>query len=90
MHEGQHEPLPCQDEYEHDVDWWSKLFWATGDADKSLKYKYKKYHTLEVRRVLGKAGGLKSPTRRVTDLALVSLGSLGFVFVSLETKSYIA
>ena len=36
------------------MDWWSKLFWATGDADKSLQYKYKSYHTLTVR-VLGKA-----------------------------------
>ncbi|XP_041511848.1 fer-1-like protein 5 [Microtus oregoni] len=37
-----------EDDYEHDVDWWSKLFWATGDADKSLPYKYKSYHTLTV------------------------------------------
>uniref|UniRef100_A0A8C6QPE9 Fer-1 like family member 5 n=1 Tax=Nannospalax galili TaxID=1026970 RepID=A0A8C6QPE9_NANGA len=37
-----------EDEYEHDVDWWSKLFWATGDANKSLKYKYKNYYTLKV------------------------------------------
>lgn len=42
-------PLLCQDDYEHDVDWWSKLFWATGDADRSLQYKYKSYHTLTVR-----------------------------------------
>ncbi|XP_072879304.1 fer-1-like protein 5 isoform X4 [Chlorocebus sabaeus] len=35
------------DEYEHEVDWWSKLFWAT-DEHKSLKYKYKDYHTLKV------------------------------------------
>lgn len=41
-------PLPCQDEYEHEVDWWSKLFWATGDDPKSLKDKYKDYHTLKV------------------------------------------
>lgn len=39
-------PLP-QDEDESEVDWWSKLFWATGDG-KSLKYKDKDYHTLEV------------------------------------------
>lgn len=39
--------LPGQDEYEHEVDWWSKLFWATGDP-KSLKYKDKDYHTLKV------------------------------------------
>lgn len=39
-------PLP-QDEDEYEVDWWSKLFWATGDG-KSLKYKDKDYHTLEV------------------------------------------
>ncbi|KAB1256675.1 Fer-1-like protein 5 [Camelus dromedarius] len=38
----------AEDEYEHEVDWWSKLFWATGDAPKSLKYKYKDYHTLKV------------------------------------------
>ncbi|ELK23215.1 Fer-1-like protein 5 [Myotis davidii] len=36
-----------QDEDEYEVDWWSKLFWATGDG-KSLKYKDKDYHTLEV------------------------------------------
>ncbi|KAK2093226.1 Fer-1-like protein 5 [Saguinus oedipus] len=35
------------DEYEHDVDWWSKLFWAT-DEHKSPKYEYKDYHTLKV------------------------------------------
>ncbi|XP_064428635.1 fer-1-like protein 5 [Mirounga angustirostris] len=40
-------PSKAQDEYEHEVDWWSKLFWATGDA-KSLQYKYKDYHTLQV------------------------------------------
>lgn len=48
--------LPCQDEYEHEVDWWSKLFWATGDVKgdvKSLRYKYKDYHTLKVWRPLG-------------------------------------
>ncbi|XP_076413608.1 fer-1-like protein 5 isoform X1 [Peromyscus maniculatus bairdii] len=37
-----------EDDYEHDVDWWSKLFWATGDADSSVPYKYKSYHTLKV------------------------------------------
>nr|KAF6301287.1 fer-1 like family member 5 [Pipistrellus kuhlii] len=37
----------AEDEDEYDVDWWSKLFWATGDG-KSLKYKDKDYHTLEV------------------------------------------
>ncbi|KAL1771885.1 fer-1 5 [Sigmodon hispidus] len=36
------------DDYEYDVDWWSKFFWATGDDDKSLKYKYKSYHTIKV------------------------------------------
>ncbi|XP_024427595.2 fer-1-like protein 5 [Desmodus rotundus] len=36
-----------KDEYEHEVDWWSKLFWATGNP-KSLKYKDKDYHTLKV------------------------------------------
>ncbi|XP_016074714.1 PREDICTED: fer-1-like protein 5 [Miniopterus natalensis] len=36
-----------EDEYEEVVDWWSKLFWATGEA-KSLKFKDKDYHTLEV------------------------------------------
>uniref|UniRef100_A0A8C0NM80 C2 domain-containing protein n=1 Tax=Canis lupus familiaris TaxID=9615 RepID=A0A8C0NM80_CANLF len=39
--------LPSTDEYHHEVDWWSKLFWATGDV-KSLQYKYKDYHTLKV------------------------------------------
>ncbi|XP_023396913.2 LOW QUALITY PROTEIN: fer-1-like protein 5 [Loxodonta africana] len=38
----------AEDEYEHDVDWWSKLSWATRDAPKSLKYKDKDYHTLKV------------------------------------------
>ncbi|XP_021565491.1 fer-1-like protein 5, partial [Carlito syrichta] len=38
----------AEDEYEHEMDWWSKLFWATGDDHKSLKYKYKDYHTLKV------------------------------------------
>ncbi|CAH7227352.1 Fer1l5 [Phodopus roborovskii] len=37
-----------EDDYEHDVDWWSKFFWATGDADKSPNYKYKSYHLLKV------------------------------------------
>uniref|UniRef100_A0A2K6FEI9 Fer-1 like family member 5 n=1 Tax=Propithecus coquereli TaxID=379532 RepID=A0A2K6FEI9_PROCO len=37
-----------KDQYEHEVDWWSKLFWATGDDHKSPKYKYKDYHTLKV------------------------------------------
>uniref|UniRef100_A0A8C9ANG7 Fer-1 like family member 5 n=1 Tax=Prolemur simus TaxID=1328070 RepID=A0A8C9ANG7_PROSS len=37
-----------KDHYEHEVDWWSKLFWATGDDHKSPKYKYKDYHTLKV------------------------------------------
>ncbi|XP_011812036.1 PREDICTED: fer-1-like protein 5 [Colobus angolensis palliatus] len=37
----------AEDEYEHEVDWWSKLFWAT-EEHKSLKYKYKDYHTLKV------------------------------------------
>ncbi|GAB1284876.1 Fer-1-like protein 5 [Apodemus speciosus] len=35
-------------DYEPEVDWWSKLSWATGDADKSLHYNYKSYHTLQV------------------------------------------
>ncbi|XP_004633299.1 fer-1-like protein 5 isoform X1 [Octodon degus] len=38
----------AEDEYEHEVDWWSKLFWATGDDQKSPKYKYQDYHTLKV------------------------------------------
>uniref|UniRef100_A0A8C7BKZ9 Fer-1 like family member 5 n=1 Tax=Neovison vison TaxID=452646 RepID=A0A8C7BKZ9_NEOVI len=38
---------PSTDQYQHEVDWWSKLFWATGDA-KALQYKYKDYHTLKV------------------------------------------
>ncbi|XP_012666478.1 fer-1-like protein 5 [Otolemur garnettii] len=37
-----------KDAYEHEVDWWSKLFWAIGDEHKSPKYKYKDYHTLKV------------------------------------------
>ncbi|KAJ1078187.1 hypothetical protein K5549_011514 [Capra hircus] len=37
-----------EDEYDQEVDWWSKLFWATGDAPQTLKYKYKDYHTLKV------------------------------------------
>nr|KAF6273936.1 fer-1 like family member 5 [Myotis myotis] len=37
----------AEDEDEYEVDWWSKLFWATGDG-KSPKYKDKDYHTLEV------------------------------------------
>ncbi|XP_027988522.2 fer-1-like protein 5 [Eptesicus fuscus] len=37
----------AEDEDEYEVDWWSKLFWATGDG-KSLKYRDKDYHTLEV------------------------------------------
>lgn len=45
-------PLPGQDAYEHEVDWWSKLFWATGD-DKSLKFKDRDYHTLKVWRPPG-------------------------------------
>ncbi|XP_036080949.1 fer-1-like protein 5 [Rousettus aegyptiacus] len=36
-----------EDEYEHEVDWWSKLFWATGD-DKSPKHKDRDYHALKV------------------------------------------
>lgn len=56
--EGQNAPPPhCQDEHDQEVDWWSKLFWATGDAPLSLKYKYKEYHTLKVCR----------PLRRETD-----------------------
>uniref|UniRef100_A0A8C4L2L3 C2 domain-containing protein n=1 Tax=Equus asinus asinus TaxID=83772 RepID=A0A8C4L2L3_EQUAS len=38
----------AEDEYEHEVDWWSKLFWATGDLQQPFKYKYKDYHTLKV------------------------------------------
>ncbi|XP_040309841.1 fer-1-like protein 5 isoform X1 [Herpailurus yagouaroundi] len=41
------ESSKAEDEYEHEVDWWNKLFWATGDA-KSLQYKHKDYHTLKV------------------------------------------
>lgn len=41
-------PLLGQDEYdEHEVDWWSKLFWVTGDT-KSLQYEDRDYHTLKV------------------------------------------
>lgn len=65
--EGQNDPLPCQDEYEHEVDWWSKLFWATGDLQQPLKYKYKDYHTLKVWRPLGgeiaERDGIKSAGR---------------------------
>nr|XP_020021559.1 fer-1-like protein 5 [Castor canadensis] len=38
----------AEDEYEHEVDWWSRLFWVTGGDQKSLKYKYKDYYTLKV------------------------------------------
>ncbi|MBZ3885416.1 Fer-1-like protein 5 [Sciurus carolinensis] len=38
----------AEDEYEHEVDWWSKFFWATGDNQRALKYKYKEYHTIKV------------------------------------------
>ncbi|XP_058134096.1 fer-1-like protein 5 [Dasypus novemcinctus] len=38
----------AEDEYEHDVDWWSKLFWATDDTHLSPKFKDKDYHTLKV------------------------------------------
>ncbi|XP_062933805.1 fer-1-like protein 5 [Cynocephalus volans] len=38
----------AEDEYEHDVDWWSRFFWATGDGHKSLKNKYKDYYSLKV------------------------------------------
>nr|XP_027775573.1 fer-1-like protein 5 [Marmota flaviventris] len=38
----------AEDEYEHEVDWWSKFFWATGDSEKTPKYKYKDYHTIKV------------------------------------------
>lgn len=54
MPESQQRPLLGQDDYEHEVDWWSKLSWAMGNADKSLNYNYKSYHTLKVWRVLGK------------------------------------
>ncbi|XP_021053268.1 fer-1-like protein 5 [Mus pahari] len=38
-----------EDDYEEEeVDWWSKLAWATGDVDKSLNYNHKSYHTLKV------------------------------------------
>lgn len=46
-------PLPRQDDYEHEVDWWSKLLWATGNIPKTVKYKYKDLHTLEVRGPMG-------------------------------------
>lgn len=71
--------LPCQDQYQHEVDWWSKLFWATGDA-KALQYKYKDYHTLKVWRSLG---GETAETHneicwgRPADLALMPLGMTG-------------
>ncbi|XP_043323629.1 fer-1-like protein 5 [Cervus canadensis] len=38
----------AEDANDQEVDWWSKLFWATGDAPRTLKYKYKDYHTLKV------------------------------------------
>lgn len=52
--ESQQGRLLGQDDYEQEVDWWSKLSWATGNADKSLNYNYKSYHTIKVWRVLGK------------------------------------
>lgn len=59
------------------MDWWSKLFWATGDA-KSLQYKHKDYHTLKVWRPLG--GEIaetqnKICWQRLANLALVPLGT---------------
>ncbi|KAM5227805.1 fer-1-like protein 5 [Ctenodactylus gundi] len=38
----------AEDEYEQEVDWWSKLLWATEDEHQSPKYMYKDYHTLKV------------------------------------------
>ncbi|XP_055462731.1 fer-1-like protein 5 [Psammomys obesus] len=40
-------PRKDEDDYDHDVDWWSKLLWATNE-DKSPKYKYQSHHTLKV------------------------------------------
>ncbi|XP_045139771.1 fer-1-like protein 5 [Echinops telfairi] len=37
-----------EDDYDYEVDWWSKFFWATGDAHRSLKYQDRDYHTLKV------------------------------------------
>lgn len=40
--------LPGQDEFEYEVDWWSKLFWATGHDQKSWTDVDRNYHTLQV------------------------------------------
>ncbi|XP_055985030.1 fer-1-like protein 5 [Sorex fumeus] len=37
-----------QDNLQYDVDWWSKLFWATGLDQQTQEYKYKDYFPLEV------------------------------------------
>lgn len=57
------------------MDWWSKLFWATGDG-KSLKYKDKDYHTLEVWKPQeGDCRGGIKPAGQPADLALIPLGT---------------
>ncbi|XP_049640551.1 fer-1-like protein 5 [Suncus etruscus] len=38
----------AQDNTEYDVDWWSKLFWATGIEQKAQEYKFKDYFALQV------------------------------------------
>lgn len=40
--------LSSQDNTEYDVDWWSKLFWATGMEQKAQEYKFKDYFALQV------------------------------------------
>ncbi|XP_075418791.1 fer-1-like protein 5 [Tenrec ecaudatus] len=37
-----------EDDFDYEVDWWSKYFWATGDSQRSLKYQDRDYHTLKV------------------------------------------
>lgn len=75
------------------MDWWSKLFWATGDADRSLQYKYKSYHTLTVR-VLGEAAhnlaweGLETWPRFVREPP--SGRAAGLVFALLGIRSCVA
>lgn len=57
------------------MDWWSKLFWATGDG-KSLKYKDKDYHTLEVWKPQeGDCRGGIKPAGQPADLALMPQGT---------------
>ncbi|KAM6185251.1 fer-1-like protein 5 [Rhynchocyon petersi] len=41
-------PKDDEDDYEQEVDWWSKLSWSMRDAHSSSQYKDRDYHTLKV------------------------------------------